>query len=248
MLYYHWSALVGEQQIRTTNKGMFMVRLPIGSEPIWISPVLQRQRNHRRPVVDFVICPSCGVSVGRTSTMRAKGRRFCSQACHGAASSRRVARQCKQCGVAFMGRRTSGNRGWGVFCSNECQNQYQRDNAELLYYTRKQANCRVCGKVFYYHPRSDSRPNAYFCSHVCSWTFQKGKAKRSQGSRSGYRGVYFRNGNSKKWAVEIRHLKKTQYFGSYDDPEDAARVYDREAKRLHGEDAILSFPEGKDEE
>ena len=74
-------------------------------------------------------------------------------------------------------------------------------------------------------------------------TYREGKAKKSQGSRSGYRGVYLRGRKTHKWVVEIKHLGKKHYFGSYGDPETAARVYDREAKRLHGEHAILNFPE-----
>lgn len=225
-----------------------MVRLPIGSETIWISPLLQHRTRHGRRVVDYVICPTCGISVGRDTSRRNHGQRFCSHACHGAHISRRVERQCQQCGVSFEAPRSRVERGWASFCSNKCKGQYQRDNAELLYHSREHANCKECGKAFYYYPRPDDSHRGYFCSRACSAAFYEGKAKRSQGSRSGCRGVYLGGGKAKKWVVQIRYLNQSHYFGSYDDPETAARVYDREAKRLHGEDAILNFPDLKDDE
>lgn len=212
----------------------------------WISPEIRVARRHGRPIVDYVLCPACGISFGRTATMRAKAQRFCSQACKGAASSKRVERRCKQCGNQFLVRRYSADQGWGTFCSNACQYQYQRDHAEELFYTGQYLTCRHCGKRFYHHQREDGRHFGYFCSRTCSAANSEGKGRRSRRSRSGYRGVYPRSDPSPKWAVEIRHHGKLYYFGSYVDPEAAARAYDREARRLQGEHAILNFPDKDD--
>jgi hypothetical protein len=209
----------------------------------WIAPEVHKRRQHGIPVVDYSICPVCRVSFGRNSTSRAKGQKYCSQACHGAAMSKRVERECKQCGSSFLVRRYSITQGWGQFCSNPCQYQYQRENAADLYHKGTYVTCRECGNDFYHHPREDGKHFGYFCSRRCSARFSEGKGRKSPGTRSGYRGVYPGGRGSTKWVVSIRHHGKLLYFGLYDDPKEAARVYDREAKRLQGEHAILNFPD-----
>jgi hypothetical protein len=57
---------------------------------------------------------------------------------------------------------------------------------------------------------------------------------------SGYRGVY--RTTSGRWRAQIKHGGIIHQLGSYDTPEQAARVWDEAAKQMHGEFAMLNFP------
>jgi hypothetical protein len=54
-----------------------------------------------------------------------------------------------------------------------------------------------------------------------------------------YKGIYLYRG---KWRAEIKHIKKI-HIGTYDNPEDAARAYDKEAKKIFG---VFARPNFKD--
>lgn len=57
-------------------------------------------------------------------------------------------------------------------------------------------------------------------------------------NKSGYIGVYI---SGKKWRVKVTHNKKVIGFGTFDNPIDAARVYDDIVRKLHGEFAVTNF-------
>lgn len=59
---------------------------------------------------------------------------------------------------------------------------------------------------------------------------------------SKYKGVWWDKEKS-KWAAMIRANKKAYALGRFTVEEEAARAYDRAAKRLHGEFALLNFLE-----
>jgi len=57
---------------------------------------------------------------------------------------------------------------------------------------------------------------------------------------SGYKGVSFDKG---RWTVTMRVNGRSQYFGRFDDPALAAKVYDKAAREHYGEFAFLNFPD-----
>lgn len=61
---------------------------------------------------------------------------------------------------------------------------------------------------------------------------------------SKYRGVWY-NKQTKKWRVQILVNRKKKHIGYFNNETDAAKAYDRAARRLHGEFAILNFPSKK---
>lgn len=69
---------------------------------------------------------------------------------------------------------------------------------------------------------------------------QRNQKRRSK-TQSGYKGVHQQpNGN---WCVRIVHENKRYSGGTYEDPQTAARYYDRLALHLHQEHASLNFPD-----
>ena len=58
--------------------------------------------------------------------------------------------------------------------------------------------------------------------------------------RSKYKGVDWAK-DMKRWRARIRVNGKRIYLGSFDNESDAAKAYDKAAKRFHGEFAFLNF-------
>lgn len=65
---------------------------------------------------------------------------------------------------------------------------------------------------------------------------------KQRNNTSGYKGVTWHK-KDKKWQAQIIKERKCYYLGSFVDPEDAARAYDKKAKELHGQFAKLNFSE-----
>ena len=75
-----------------------------------------------------------------------------------------------------------------------------------------------------------------------SYNRQKTKTRKST---SKYRGVtYFRR--TKRWLAQIKYRGKSRYLGYYENESDAARAYDRAAKKYYKDFARLNFTESAD--
>jgi hypothetical protein len=70
--------------------------------------------------------------------------------------------------------------------------------------------------------------------------------RRAKRSSSGYIGVY-PIARSTKWMVTVRDGSQRVYLGAYDDPVQAARVYDAYVRQKVGAFAKTNFPEVSDE-
>jgi hypothetical protein len=68
----------------------------------------------------------------------------------------------------------------------------------------------------------------------------RGPTKRN---KSGFKGVCSITGCKNKYQASINIRGRATYLGSFDDPEEAARAFDRKALELWGEFAHLNFPE-----
>jgi hypothetical protein len=66
-------------------------------------------------------------------------------------------------------------------------------------------------------------------------------AERPRG-RSGYKGVSF-DKRTGLWRVFIAYNGKRKQLGSFHDKREAAKAYDRAAKKYHGQFASLNFPD-----
>jgi len=69
------------------------------------------------------------------------------------------------------------------------------------------------------------------------------KLEKAKASKH-YKGIYWDN-RTKRWGAAVKINRKMHYFGSYQDQTEAAKAYDKGAKKLHGEFAVLNFPRAK---
>lgn len=102
-----------------------------------------------------------------------------------------------------------------------------------------------------HHPLDNTKNNLVICTHKENLqTLQKPKRKKSAATASQYKGVYRyeyknrRSGKTKtvKFKVTIRSGGEQFHLGYFKDEIDAAKRYDKEARKRHGEFAVLNFP------
>lgn len=66
--------------------------------------------------------------------------------------------------------------------------------------------------------------------------------KKRKGASSKYRGVYINNGGGKRWSSQLWDGKDFIHLGRFNDEEEAARAYDKEASKRFGKFAHINFP------
>ncbi|HOV77210.1 MAG TPA: HNH endonuclease, partial [Sedimentisphaerales bacterium] len=89
------------------------------------------------------------------------------------------------------------------------------------------------------------RENLRLCTKLeNAWNKRR---RKQEGTGSQYIGVYPYRRPSGKWCIKIMCKGKVTNVSSFDTPEEAARVRDRKALELHGEFAMLNFPEEKEQ-
>jgi len=69
------------------------------------------------------------------------------------------------------------------------------------------------------------------------------RKKQSGAYTSKYIGVCWKK-EQRKWVAKVGHKKKVIHLGYFDNEIEAAKAYDRAAKKYHGEFVCLNFPEG----
>lgn len=67
----------------------------------------------------------------------------------------------------------------------------------------------------------------------------------NKNNTSGYKGVFFRKDNGRYRSI-IQYNRKRYELGNFKSPEEAAREYDRYARKFYGELAYVNFPEIKE--
>lgn len=90
------------------------------------------------------------------------------------------------------------------------------------------------------HINRDGLDNRKENLRICTTGQNRANSRMQKNNKSGYRGVY-KKGN--RWAAYVSNKPKRYHVGTFGTPEQAARAYDKVAKKHYGEFAQLNFPE-----
>lgn len=113
-------------------------------------------------------------------------------------------------------------------------------------------------KHFYMHREIMKTPKGMQTDHIdgngfnnqkenlrnCTQIQNSRNMRKHKKSTSKFKGVSW-DKLVKKWRVQIKDEKTTRYIGIFDNELEAAKTYDKAAKKYHGEFANLNFPKKK---
>ena len=114
---------------------------------------------------------------------------------------------------------------------------------------------RVGGKMVYLHRLIAGALPGQIVDHINGDTLDNRRANLRITDRAGSNQNRARRSDSAapfkgitkpkngRWVAQIMANKRYRRIGSYDTAEEAARAYDAEARRLHGQYARVNFPE-----
>jgi hypothetical protein len=92
------------------------------------------------------------------------------------------------------------------------------------------------------HKNGDGLNNTRANIRISSHAQNMRNLRRHRANASGYKGVYLDKGSG-RYRAKICFNGMVYRLGTYDSPEEAAKVYDARALEFHGEFAWLNFPD-----
>ena len=88
---------------------------------------------------------------------------YCSMKCYWDSTRLKKIRCCKVCGKKFIAKNSLIVKGFGIFCSRDCQHKTYPDQIKK--------KCKQCGKYYYTQPSKDLK--SFFCDKVCHDDFMR---------------------------------------------------------------------------
>ena len=128
---------------------------------------------------------------------------------------------------------------WHSICSDGSFYAYRCRNKKSISMHRMLMNAPK-GKVVDHidgNGLNNRRSNLRICTVSENIRNSRGRHKTSK-----YKGVHW-NKRAGKWVSSITEKGKYEFLGHFDDEAEAAKIYDKRAKRLFGEYAYLNFPD-----
>ena len=149
----------------------------------------------------------------------------------------------------------SGNLYWRVSGSNRAKvgtlaGWLQNTNYRMVRVEGKAWNAHKISYEMHYgdtdspldHASRDKSDNSIENLRLATRSQNEANTGKRSSNSSGYKGVYWLK-NAGKWRAKIDYNKKQIHIGLFSDKHEAAKAYNCEAKKLHGEYAFLNMIE-----